>query len=169
MPQIKKWVLDMDDTLAMFNQEKNALERFSTEKGFFTILKASKLTKWLKQQIANNNISANNIYIVSASPNDNADDDKAKWLKDNLPMIPQSNILFTRLGQNKAHSFIDTYKITDLSNYVLVDDYTTNLLQWCASGGRALKYINEYNNTTQHYKQYDIVSLSVKNNKLFFN
>ena len=28
----KKWVLDMDDTIAHFNKEEKALERFSSEK-----------------------------------------------------------------------------------------------------------------------------------------
>ena len=46
-----KWVLDMDDTLAHFHEQKNALERFATEKNFFNILKPSKMTKFIKQLV----------------------------------------------------------------------------------------------------------------------
>lgn len=111
--------------------------------------------------INNNYIDINNVYIVSASPNEQADKDKLKWLYAHIPNINKDNILFTRLGQNKGNIFIDTYKINDLSKYTLIDDYTKNLVEWQKLGGNVIKYINEYNNTKQSYKAYNIPTLDL--------
>ena len=157
----KKWVLDMDDTIAHFNKEKKALERFSSEKSFFSNLKPTKLLLHIQIAITTKVIDINNIYIVSASPNEQADKDKLKWLYKHIPNINKDNILFTRLGQNKGNIFIDTYKINDLSKYTLIDDYTKNLVEWQKLGGNVIKYINEYNNTKQTYKQYNIKALQL--------
>lgn len=159
----KKIVLDMDDTLAHFNKEKNALERFDKESNFFYHLKPSKLLNLINYMIDNNYIDINNVYIVSASPNEQADKDKLKWLYRHIPNINKENILFTRLGQNKGTIFIDTYKIKDLSKYTLIDDYTKNLIEWQKLGGKVIKYINEYNNTKQSYKAYNIPTLDLNN------
>lgn len=162
--QATKWVLDMDDTLAHFNKEKNSLQRFSHEKNFFYILSPSKLVIYLQLAIINKVIDLDNIYIVSASPNEQADQDKAKWLDKYLPSIPKANITFTRLGQDKASIFMNKYHLEnekDLSNYILIDDYTKNLIEWQKKGGKVVKYINEYNNTRQHYKAHNIQTLQL--------
>lgn len=159
----KKWVLDMDDTIAHFNKEEKALERFSSEKSFFSNLKPTKLLLYIQIAITTKVIDLNNIYIVSASPNEQADKDKQEWLNKYLKALPKENITFTRLGQNKADYFMKKYDLDnkDLSNYILIDDYTKNLIEWQKLGGKVLKYINEYNNTKQTYKQYNIKALQL--------
>ena len=156
-------MLDMDDTLAHFNKEKKALERFSSEKSFFSKLEPTKLLLYIQIAIITKVIDLNNIYIVSASPNEQADKDKQEWLNKYLKALPKENITFTRLGQNKADHFIKKYHLDnkDLSNYILIDDYTKNLVEWQKLGGKVLKYINEYNNTKQTYKQYNIKALQL--------
>lgn len=151
----------MDDTLAHFNEQEKALERFSTESNFFYHLRPSKLLNLINYMIDNNYIDINNVYIVSASPNEQADKDKLKWLYRHLPNINKNNILFTRLGQNKGNIFKDIYKVNDLSKYTLIDDYTKNLVEWQKLGGKVIKYINEYNNTKQSYKAYNIPTLNL--------
>lgn len=159
----KKWVLDMDDTIAHFNKEEKALERFSSEKSFFSNLKPTKLLLYIQIAITTKVIDINNVYIVSASPNEQADKDKQEWLNKYLKALPKENITFTRLGQNKADHFMKKYDLDnkDLSNYILIDDYTKNLVEWQKLGGKVLKYINEYNNTKQTYKQYNIKALQL--------
>ena len=159
----KKWVLDMDDTIAHFNKEEKALERFSSEKSFFSNLKPTKLLLYIQIAITTKVIDINNIYIVSASPNEQADKDKQEWLNKYLKALPKENITFTRLGQNKADHFMKKYDLDNkaLSNYILIDDYTKNLIEWQKLGGKVLKYINEYNNTKQTYKQYNIKALQL--------
>lgn len=156
-----KWVLDMDDTLAHFHEQKNALERFATEKNFFNILKPSKMTKFIKQLVERNELDTRDIFIVSASPNEQADKDKLQWIERHLPEIPKSNIMFTRLGENKAELFINKYHLSkdDFKYFMLIDDYTKNLIEWKNFGGIAKKYINEYNNTTKNYLNYNISTI----------
>ena len=155
------WVLDMDDTLAHFNKEKNALERFATEKNFFSNLQPTQLTRYIKTLLQSNILKPEQVYIISASPNTQADKDKREWLDKHLQEIPKKNILFSRLGENKSDHFIKAYNLKqkDLENYILFDDYTKNLIDWKDKGGKVLKVINEYNNTKQSYKQYKINTL----------
>ena len=159
----KKWVLDMDDTLAHFNKEEKALERFLSEKSFFSNLEPTKLLLYIQIAIITKVIDLNNIYIVSASPNEQADKDKQEWLNKYLKALPKENITFTRLGQNKADHFIKKYHLNnkDLSNYILIDDYTKNLIEWKKLGGKVLKYINEYNNTKKGYLKHNIKALQL--------
>ena len=67
---MNKIFLDLDGTLAKFNV-RNALQRFETEKGFFANLLA-----YRGIEIINEMAKAGNIYIISASPNEQADIDK---------------------------------------------------------------------------------------------
>lgn len=140
---------------------KNALERFATEKNFFNILKPSKMTKFIKQLVERNELDTKDIFIVSASPNKQADKDKLQWIERHLPEIPKNNIMFTRLGENKAELFINKYHLSkeDFKYFMLIDDYTKNLIEWKNSGGIAKKYINEYNNTTKNYLKYNISTI----------
>lgn len=156
-----KWVLDMDDTPTHFNQVKDALKKFTTEKDFFTNLQPTPLTTYINRQLQENTLIPNQVYIVSASPNLQADKDKLKWIKRHLPNLSDSNVLFTRLGENKAVSFKNKYNLLDkdLQNYILFDDYTKNLVEWKLQGGLVIKIINEYNNTKQSYKNYNINTL----------
>ena len=155
------WVLDMDDTLAHFNEQKNALERFATEKDFFTNLQPTQLTKYIKRLLQSSILKPEQVYIISASPNTQADEDKKKWLNKHLQEIPKENIIFTRLGEDKCEHFMKAHNLKqkDLEKYILFDDYTKNLIDWKNKGGKVLKVINEYNNTKQSYKLHKINTL----------
>ena len=113
-------------------------------------------------------INPNRIYVVSASPHEQADKDKLEWLKDNCPQVPKKNILFTRIGENKANRFKDTFKIKDFRKYILVDDFTLNLKEWSNAGGEVIKYLNGYNNTTKKYLSLGInpLDLTISNSLL---
>ena len=129
-----KIFLDLDGTLAKFNV-RNALERFDKEEGFFARLKAYKNIE-IVNELAK---TKGNLFIISASPNLQADKDKQKWLDVYLPNVAQSNITFCRLGQNKAQVIQDKYNITIDKNCYLLDDYTKNLIEWESFGGKGIK------------------------------
>ncbi len=149
---MKKLVFDMDNTLADFDiTEPNALKRFQTEKDFFTNLKQLNNNATLVNQMIAKGIKC---YILSASPNEQADKDKIKWLKKHIPNLKRHQIVFCRLGENKAKY------IKDLKNAVLIDDYTTNLLKWVASGGKAIKYLNGINGINGTSAKNGIASIS---------
>lgn len=143
-------VFDMDGVLADFFAEPNNLERFENERGFFKNLKP----------IANNNKMVRdmiymgfNVYIISASPNKQADKEKRQWLSKYIPNLKKENIIICRNGQNKADF------MQDIENSILIDDYTQNLIQWKAKGGKTLKYINAINDKNGVHKVLKIKEL----------
>ena len=114
---MKKIFLDMDGTLANFNVE-NALQRFQVEKGFFANLKAYKGIEKINELVLQNNF-----YIISASPNNNADKDKMTWLEKYLPNLKKEHILFCRLGENKANFIENKLKIKIDNNLYQVVEF----------------------------------------------
>ena len=142
-----KIFLDLDGTLARFNV-RNALERFDKEEGFFARLKAYK-----NIEVVNELAKTNNLFIISASPNEQADKDKMIWLEKYLPNINVENITICRLGQNKAQIIQDKYNITINEECYLLDDYTKNLDEWEAVGGKGIKRLTEViNNSSKRWK-----------------
>ena len=151
---MKKIFLDMDGTIARFNV-RNALERFANEKNFFKNLKAYKGIN-----IINELAKENNIYIISASPNESADNDKIEWLKQYLPNLPKENITICRIGENKANVIQNKYNITIDKECLLLDDYTKNLVEWEQYGGIGIKRITSVaDNSTKKWKGIELKNL----------
>ena len=132
-----KIFLDLDGTLARFNV-RNALERFDKEKGFF-----SKLLAYKGIEIVNELAKTNQLFIISASPNKQADIDKMIWLEKYLPNIKKENVTICRLGENKAKVIENKYNITIDKTCFLLDDYTKNLVEWENVGGVGIKRITK--------------------------
>lgn len=130
--------LDLDGTLAKFNNKKNALARFDNEVGFFANLKPYKYIEVINELANNENI---NIYIISATPNKQADNDKMIWINKYLYNIKKENICFSRIGQNKAEVIKNKLHITIDNKCLLLDDYTKNLIEWQSLNGIGIKRI----------------------------
>lgn len=130
---MRKIFLDMDGTLAKFNV-RNALTRFATEKGFFANLGAYKGI-----EIINILAKSKALYIISASPNEQADNDKMEWIEKYLPNMPKENITLCRNGENKAKVIEKKYNIKIDNTCYLLDDYTKNLTDWESVGGVGIK------------------------------
>lgn len=130
---MKKIFLDLDGTLAKFNV-RNALKRFDNEIGFFAKLGAYKNIEKINEMA-----KAGNVYIISASPNEQADNDKMVWIKKYLPNVKSENIVLCRLGENKAKIIENKYNIKIDKNCMLLDDYTKNLTEWESVGGVGIK------------------------------
>ena len=128
-----KIFLDLDGTIARFNV-RNALQRFENEIGFFRNLKP-----YVNISSINNLAKSGNVYIISASPNTQADIDKITWITKFLPDLPMENICFCRLGQNKAQEIERVLDIKVDKTCVLLDDYTKNLTEWESVGGVGIK------------------------------
>ena len=121
---------DMDGVLANFSAEPNAVERFAVEKGFFRKLKPlKKNVKALRKLLAD---GKHDIYILSASPNKDADEDKRQWLKKYRINIAAENVIICRNGQRKK----DYMKTAD---GILFDDYGKNIREWVDERNGAFK------------------------------
>lgn len=130
---MKRIFLDLDGTLAKFNV-RNALERFDKEAGFFANLSAYKGVEEI-----NNLALIENVFIISASPNEQADKDKLQWVNQYLTNIPKENITFCRIGEDKAKIIQKKYNFTIDKECYLLDDYSKNLFEWCGCGGTGIK------------------------------
>lgn len=143
---MKKIFLDLDGTLARFNV-RNALERFDNEIGFF-----AKLLAYKNIEEINEMAKIGNVYIISASPNKQADQDKMKWVNKYLPSMPLKNIVFCRIGENKAEIIKEKVGV-DIKGNILLDDYTKNLEQWESAGGVGIKRLTSVaDNSTGKWK-----------------
>lgn len=152
---MKKIFLDLDGTLARFNV-KNALERFATEEGFFKNLKAYKNIEEINEMA-----KCGNVYIISASPNVQADNDKMAWIDKYLFNIPIQNIVICRIGENKAEIIKKQLNITIDKTTVLLDDYTKNLTEWESAGGVGIKRLTKVaDNSTGKWKGLAIRNLN---------
>ena len=121
---------DMDGVLANFARKVRAVERFENEKGFFKNLAPIKTNVESIKLLIENDY---NVYILSASPNESADNDKLEWLKKYLPMIKNENIILMRNWQNKA-DFVKTNE-----NNLLFDDYMKNVNDFLNRGFDSVK------------------------------
>ena len=140
---MEKIFLDLDGTLARFNV-RNALERFDKEEGFFAKLKAYK-----NIEVVNELAKTNKLFIISASPNEQADKDKMKWIKRYLPNICLNNITICRIGENKAKIIQDKYNIEIDNECYLLDDYTKNLKEWESFGGKGIKRLTDVSDNSR--------------------
>ena len=152
---MKKIFLDLDGTLAKFNV-KNALQRFATEKGFFAKLGAYKGIETINEMA-----KAGNVYIISASPNEQADVDKIEWICKYLPNINLlTNVLICRCGNNKAE-YLKSKGLTIDNESYLLDDYTKNLIEWESAGGVGIKRLTKVaDNSTGKWKGLAIKQLT---------
>lgn len=150
---MKKIFLDLDGTLAKFNV-KNALKRFDNEVGFFAKLGAYKGIEEINEMA-----KKGNVYIISASPNEQADLDKMTWIEKYLNNIPKANRLICRVGENKAE-YLKTKGIQIDKNCYLLDDYTKNLTEWETVGGVGIKRITKVaDNSTKKWKGLELKDL----------
>lgn len=152
---MKKIFLDLDGTLAKFNV-RNALQRFATEKGFF-----AKLGAYKNIETINELAKGGNVYIISASPNEQADNDKIEWICKYLPNINLlTNVLICRCGDNKAEYLKSKGFTIDNESYLL-DDYTKNLIEWESAGGVGIKRLTKVaDNSTDKWKGLAIKQLT---------
>jgi 5'(3')-deoxyribonucleotidase len=159
-----KLFLDLDGTLAKFNNKKNALKRFDNEKGFFSSLKPYKYIETINEIVKSNNVE---VYIISATPNEQADNDKMIWIKTYLKQIKQENICFCRLNENKAKVIKDKLNIEIDKECILLDDYTKNLIEWKNLNGIGIKRLtSKADNSRKIWKDYSIRDLRTLKNLL---
>jgi 5'(3')-deoxyribonucleotidase len=152
---MKKLFFDMDNTLAIFSQnrehEKNVVLEKMYEKGFFAGLEPMPNARFTIEKLQER---GNRIYIVSAcieSPY--VEQEKRLWLREHLPTIKEEDTFFLPVGESKTElikSLFSNEKIN--KQFVLIDDYEKNLVPFKLAGGTTIKKVRDF---TQYNTDFD--------------
>lgn len=137
--------IDMDGTLARWKEASKTDELY--EQGYYYNLEPNqKLIDDIKEMIW----KGEDIYILSSFLNDSkyALNEKNQWLDKYLPDLIKEKRIFAKYGDNKSGYIKNGISSTDY----LIDDYTKNLIEWKASGGTGIKYLNGINHTKGTWK-----------------
>jgi len=136
---------DMDDTLVDFSSKLlyGGSIDVAFNEGFYFNLKPLPFLSEINKLAS---MCPENVYILSAcvdSPY--CVDEKIAWLKKYLPAAFKGNVIFTKVGQDKA--LMVKEKIGEpIGKYdILVDDYSKNIFDWQEAGGTAIKFKNGFN------------------------
>ncbi|MEG0283611.1 MAG: hypothetical protein RR543_04720 [Erysipelotrichales bacterium] len=70
--------------------------------------------------------------------------------------------IYLDVNASKVNTVKDIFKIDSLSDCILIDDYSSNLIEWENNDGLSIKYYNEYNSSTHPLK-----GISISNFKFF--
>jgi len=147
MKSKKRLYVDMDGTLAVFNNNIDKIERLY-EKGYFLNLEPIYNVLNAIKEIKKNNFDIEvNILSSVLSDSKYALKEKNEWLDKYLPEIDKDHRLFPPCGANKRK-----YVIGGVSkNDYLLDDYTHNLSLW-QPPGEGIKILNGINHTKKTWK-----------------
>jgi 5'(3')-deoxyribonucleotidase len=150
----KRVFVDMDGVLCEYNKVEDPKEL--EVKGYFRNLNPLKDNLEAVKKLAGSD--EYDVYVLSAvipAIRAEATREKNEWLDEHLPVIGADHRIFTLCGENKADA------VGELNgNDVLCDDYSLNLRNWCASGGKGIKILNGINGTNGTYVQGPRLSIS---------
>lgn len=135
----KKIFFDMDGTLSKFYKDPMFLENMYTP-GYFIRLEPYES---MVSAIATLLDSGHDVFILSACTAPFEEAEKREWLARVIPDLNADHALFCKAGASKS-LFVRSLGF-DLTQCILVDDYSKNLIEWVSNGGRAVKSRNEIN------------------------
>lgn len=142
--------IDMDGTIAEWNAAKT-FEDLYLQGTFQNLHPNEDILNKLKAAIKEHpNVQ---FYILSCYLTDSkyALKEKQAWLDKYFPEIKTENRLFVPYGEDKS-TFLAQRQIHINKKCVLIDDYTSNLLEWEKAGGLGVKYLNGINHSNKTWK-----------------
>lgn len=140
--------IDMDGTVADFYHTPNFLQDMM-KPGYFAELKPMAFATAINELAL-----THTVYILSACVKTTyCETEKRNWTKKFIPNIAEENMIFCKVGENKADIVRERLNIRKLNkHHVLIDDYTANLLLWEKAGGTGIKKLNGINNKSGNWK-----------------
>lgn len=129
-----------------------------------------------------------NVYILTKYPNEQFDYYKQQKLAHLLEISIEelltktdsegiNKYLSVKMEDNKIEYVKAKFKTKTVENFILIDDYSQNIIEWESEGAIAIKFFNEYNSPTHptmglsisDFKVLDIILNKKRINKLYFN
>ena len=139
----KKIFCDLDGTVARFYENRATCLEDMYGVGFFKYLNPYMSMIYSIKSLISLGFK---VYPCTACVTEHSKDEKREWLHALLPEIPEDNYILCEVGQNKA-DVVKGLGFDNFANCCLIDDYTRNLNDWTAAGGRSIKFRNELNGT----------------------
>lgn len=134
----KKLYVDMDGTLAVFNNQIES-EEVLYQKGYYRDLPPQQNVIDAVRLLAQREDVE--VFVLSAVlPTPYAQPEKDAWLNEYLPEVDSAHRIYVPCGEDKGKYIGHTLGENDL----LLDDYSKNLHSWCPPG-RAVKLMNDIN------------------------
>lgn len=131
----RRLFVDMDGTVAVWGN--SPWEEVCT-KGYFANRPPMMNVINAVKEIIHNHPEVE-VFILSAVITDNHSvGDKHEWLDKYLPEIDHNHRIFSVYGEDKA-------KYMNAKGDILLDDYSKNLVEWEAAGGKGIKILNGVN------------------------
>lgn len=133
---------DLDGTLAKWNAKATIDDVYAP--GYFASVKPEEeLIRIARKMVKEAGMTS---YILSHYPAETtALEDKNFWCNEHLPEFSNFHRLFVPCGTDKARFVRDIIKRELPKEYILIDDFSSNLLSWEEAGGTAIKWMNGIN------------------------
>lgn len=129
---------------------------------------------------------SNNVYILTKYPHIEFELHKQARVADILGITIEelqnmkdengiSKYIALDINANKSDTIKELFGIDSIKNFILVDDYSQNIIEWEQAGGIGFKYYNEYNSprhpmngiSVSNFKMLHSIVNESKRNKLF--
>ncbi len=138
---------DMDGTLARWNPNATLPDLY--KEGYFLNLEPEESLCELANSLSKRDGSDLECYILTSVLEDSpyAKTEKIIWLLKHIPAISLSKIITVPYGIQKAHFVEDVFHRDLWLTDILVDDHSPNLIAWEQAGGKAIKWVNDVNNS----------------------
>lgn len=134
--------VDMDGTIAVWGN--SAWEEVCSKGYFLHRPPMMNVIQAIKEVVRSHpNVE---VFILSAAlQNDYAVPEKNAWLDKYLPEIDKDHRVFSVYGEDKG-------KYINQKGDILLDDYSKNLVEWEAKGGKGIKILNGVNWSKKSWK-----------------
>lgn len=133
--------VDMDGTVADIHSEEEWRNRYLTEKGFFRNLKPF-LNMIEGIRLFHENNPEIPIRVLSSAKDHltgwDVTDEKDEWADYFLPFVQRNDRIYVESGSLKE-------PVSKNHIGILLDDFSSNLHQWCGKGGVGIKCKNNVN------------------------
>lgn len=139
---------DMDGTLAYFNNRICSIEDLLEPNYFYNLAPIENMVQCMNILLASHEKDVN-IYILSSCINENAKQQKDRWLDKHIPLLKKEDRIYVPFSKNKA----DYVKNKDNLN-ILIDDYNSNLVEFNNQNKNfvSIKAVNDINDVHGTWK-----------------